>query len=383
MATGDSNYEKCNTIPVLITLGIHLIVVSVAVKAFRLAIIFHNKHSRRVDLQDPKLAMIVACLYIPDIIILAVWLGSHPLTPIYVEEGDWQILRCYSSTTGYPWGLFGYGVAKLLVALRYTYFTRNVYSQYNETKAVLFAVYNVIIGLVIGLVSFVITGMNREAEMILLLIALALVSFGTSASIVGSRIFYAFFLTAYMVPVTLGSTGQSNKIKLGTPLILTKPGNRDQGERSSGITSLSGAGGTKDSNLNNSTTAVTDDDYKGKADLSVFEVSIRKRSLLAWFSRWYSGLVMIGKTNPEPSLIISMWDDVTVAGTEKLRPSKTVYLTRDQITYASFFGGNRVTVEHADGVFDIDLPNDRLVIQFIETYAQHMGKVENKSASNA
>ncbi|KAJ3086198.1 hypothetical protein HK102_013417 [Quaeritorhiza haematococci] len=384
MATGDSNYGQCNATPVLITIGVHLIVVSVAVKAFRLATIFHNKHNRRVDLQDSKLALIVACLYIPDIIILAVWLGTDPLTPVYVEEGDWQIVRCYSSTTGYPWGLFGYGVAKLSVALRYTYLTRNVYSQFNETKAVLFAVYNVIIGLVIGLVSFVITGMNREGEIILLLIALAVVSFGTSASIVGSRVFYAFFQTANMVSATLGGTSQSSKTKLPTPQILAKPGKGDQGERTFG--SATRAGGTavvavaKDSSQNKSTAAVTDDDYKGKADLSFFEVSIRKRSLLAWSSRWYSGLVVVGKMN-EPSLIISMWDDV--AGTDNLRPSKTVYLTRDQITQVSLSGENRVTVESAHGLFDLDLPNERLVIQFVKTYTEHIGKVENKSASHA
>ncbi|KAJ3088276.1 hypothetical protein HK102_009134 [Quaeritorhiza haematococci] len=385
LATGEPNYGQCNATPVLITLGIHLIVVSVAVKAFRLATIFHNKHNRRVDLQDSKLAMVVGCLYIPDIIILAVWLGTQPLTPVYVEEGDWQIVRCYSSTTGYPWGLFGYGVAKLSVALRYTYLTRNVYSQFNETKAVLFAVYNVIIGLVIGLVSFVITGMNREGEMILLLIALAVVSFGTSASIVGSRVFYAFFQTANMVSVTIGSTGQSSKTKLPTPQILARPGKRDQGERSFGSTSGGAAAAVvavpKDSNQNYSTTGVTDEDYKGKADLSVFEGSIRRRSLLAWFSRWYSGLVMIGKMNPEPGLIISMWDDV--AGTDKLGPSKTVCLTRNQIAQVSFLGKNHVTVESAHGVFDLDLPNERLATHFVETYTQLMGKVENKSASQS
>ncbi|KAJ3090799.1 hypothetical protein HK102_002619 [Quaeritorhiza haematococci] len=385
MSTGDPNYGQCNASPVLITLGIHLIVVSVAVKAFRLATIFHNKHNRRVDLQDSKLALIVACLYIPDIIILAVWLGSDPLIPVYVEEGDWQIVRCYSHTTGYPWGLFGYGVAKLSVALRYTYLTRNVYSQFNETKAVLFAVYNVIIGLVTGLVSFVITGMNREGEIILLLIALAVASFGTSASIVGSRVFYAFFQTAHVVAVALGGTGQSSKTKLPTPQILAKPGKRHQGKPSSGSTGGSGGaavvGIAKDSNLNNSTAAVTDDDFIGKADLSVFEVSIRKRSLIAWFSRWYSGLVMIGKMNPEPSLIISMWDDV--AGTDKLGPSKTVCLTRNQIAHVSFLGKNHVMVESAHGVFDLDLPNERLATLFVETYTQNVGKVENKSPSQS
>ncbi|KAJ3078779.1 hypothetical protein HK102_004245 [Quaeritorhiza haematococci] len=277
------------------------------------------------------------------------------------------------------------GVAKLSVALRYTYWTRNIYSQFNETKAVLFAVYNVIIGLVIGLVSFVITGMNREGEMILLLIDLAVVSVGTSASIVGSRVFYAFFQTANMVSVTIGSTGQSSKTKLPTPQILAKPGNRYQGKQSFGsATRTSGTGVVgvaEDSNQNNSTAAVTDDDYKEKADLFVFEVSIRKRSLLAWFSRWYSGLVMIDKTNPERSLIISMWDEV--AGTDKLGPSKTICLTRYQIAQISLLGKNHVTIESAHGVFDLDLPNERLATQFVETYTQNMGKFENKSGSNA
>ncbi|KAJ3088274.1 hypothetical protein HK102_009132 [Quaeritorhiza haematococci] len=65
---------------------------------------------------------------------------------------------------------------------------------------------------------------------------------------------------------------------------MNRPGKRDQGEQSSGLTSGAGGGAgvavSKDSNQNYSTAAVMDDDYKRKADLSVFEVSIRKRSLL-------------------------------------------------------------------------------------------------------
>ncbi|KAJ3089692.1 hypothetical protein HK102_005735 [Quaeritorhiza haematococci] len=336
---------------------------------------------RRVALRDDKLAVIVGCLYIPDIILLAIWLSKRPLGPIFVEEsGESQVLKCYSDTSGYPWALFAYGLVKLLVALRYTYLTRNVFSRFNETKTVLFAVYNVSIGLVIGIVSFAITGLQREGAMLLLLIALAGTSFGTSASVVGSRVIYAFVdMTSgnkRKFASNSGAVGGISKGKTDTgydqnPQILGRRGLKDPLDvsmMSSGVSHFV-------ADISTNAGKHKDEDYIGQGDLIGFEGSIRQRSMLVWTSKWYTCLILVGTVNKEPNLILSVYDGVT--GSPKLAPTWSVVLAQNQVTDVAVVEGCAVKIDSTRGTFDIDFPSASLAARFVEEYERRIGK-DNK-----
>ncbi|KAJ3090957.1 hypothetical protein HK102_002118 [Quaeritorhiza haematococci] len=306
------------------------------------------------------------------------------MVAIYVEEGgEWQTPKCYSNAPGFPWGLFGYGLAKLLFALRYTYLTRNVYTRYNETKAVLFAVYNVLIGLVLGLVSYAITGLQREGAIILLLIALAVASFGTSASVVGSRVVYALVdITSSKPRTSTGSAGSAGiKNDSGSyeqdPQILVR-----RGLKALPDVSMAKTGNSEPIPTNsNDGSKKKDDDYVCQGDLIGYEASVRQRSVVLWLSKWYSCLVIIGNVNTEPNIIISIYEDITGSG--KLVPTRTMTLIGEQVGDVVFLEKNTVKIDTTRGVFDVDFPSASLAAQFVEAYQKRMGKpkFDNKSSA--
>ncbi|KAJ3092385.1 hypothetical protein HK102_007991 [Quaeritorhiza haematococci] len=356
LSTSDMGYSECNAFPPLISVGLHLILVSIGVKAFRLEKIFRNKNNRRIALKDEKLAMIVVATYIPDAILLIVWLSIAPLQPTYVEEGSWQVLRCTSKTSGFPWALFGLGVAKLAVALKYTYATRNVYLQYNEVKAVLFTCYNILSGMITGLVALALEGLGREGQMILLIIALATSSLGISTTIVGSRIYYAFMEKhGHKLQSTLGPHSSSN----------------EHGLRRGPSKSTVGANITT-----NTQDTKAEENAKTQAEFTVFNAAVRQQR--NWFSNspWFAGFIMIGKVDRKarPTVHISLWEDDVSGGKEARRPTQALILTSEQIAQVSTVAemGNTVRMECSRGNFDLDFATDAQAAQFIEVFQNQM-----------
>ncbi|KAJ3070090.1 hypothetical protein HK102_006762, partial [Quaeritorhiza haematococci] len=261
------------------------------------------------------------------------------------------------------------------------------------TKTVLFAVYNVIIGLVIGLVSFVITGLQREGSMMLLLIALAVTSFGTSASVVGTRVIYACVEMMggnKRLMVSSGrDTGSRNRSETEyeqKPQILGRPsarGFKDTPETSAtGNNPLVAPWSQGSTNNENEPEAAKkkDDDYMGHGDAVGFEGSIRQRSMLVGMSKWYTCLIMIVKVNGEPYLSIGMYDDSMGSG--KLSLARSVLLTRDQVLEVAVVMKNAVKIDTTKGVYDVDFPSGSLASQFVEKCQTRIGKndkVDNKS----
>ncbi|KAJ3091644.1 hypothetical protein HK102_013955 [Quaeritorhiza haematococci] len=234
--------------------------------------------NRKIKLRDPQLAAILALTYVPDLAILIVWLTNSPLEPVMVETGTVQSLRCVTRSGGFAWGLFGYGLAKLLVALRFTYLTRNVYSKYNETKSVLFAVYTVMVGIAIAIASFAVQDLGREGQIILLLIALSSASIGTSTAIAGYRIFFAL----------QDGEGISSQTTGASPGMTAK---KPSPTKSNPIA-------TSSAPWANATTG--SERAYGETQLKGFHASIRERRL--WFSRWTACWIC---TSHGGSLIIS------------------------------------------------------------------------------
>ncbi|KAJ3091839.1 hypothetical protein HK102_013222 [Quaeritorhiza haematococci] len=328
LSTTTPTYAACNTVPVLITTGLHLIVVSIAVKAIRLSIIFHNKRSRRIKLKDEKLAGIVLSLFILDIILLAVWLSLDPMKPVYVEENQWQVLRCHSGSQ-IPWALFAYGLAKLIVALKYTYSTRGVYSEYNETKAVR--------------AKKTLVEHRLEGHLILLTIALATTSFGTSITVVGSRLVYTLF------EIT-GKTSQMQSMSSNRREWMAK------------LQQHGGGGQSGDPETGSQAIIVVES--------SAFECAIRKRSLFTPVSRWYSCYATLSRNNPEPNLNVTFWDNVG----EKLKLVRSINMTAQEVGRVVSDGDCQVKLDSSRGNFDISFVSETAVAAFIEVFNKFMPK---------
>ncbi|KAJ3090423.1 hypothetical protein HK102_003781 [Quaeritorhiza haematococci] len=389
---------SCTPTPVLITTGIHLVLVSIAVKAFRLNIIFRNKvrnytakehvNRRNMALKDTHLAMAVLGFYIPDVILLAIWLSVEPLRPMYVEESGTQVLRCYTNKSGYAWALFAYAMVKLLVALRYTYTTRDVYSRYNETKTVLFAVYNVIIGLVLGLVSLTLSGLPKEAEMILLTIALALTSFGTSTTVVGTRVYYAV-----LQKVGEEESASDSQQRAG----LHKSGKIGPASNHGKAMGASTAETTSDRNKSHTAVRLASGvDIMGThgdvlmTNCFVYEGSARRRVTgFLWSARWYLCSIIVALVDSGPTLTIVFLDgsekkdDEKNNSTQSMRAIRSVSVAQNQITALNVTKDKMVVaVDTQAGTFDIDLWEEQVASAFVETCSKAMGlgKGDSKQA---
>ncbi|KAJ3089561.1 minichromosome maintenance protein 5 [Quaeritorhiza haematococci] len=228
--------------------------------------------------------------------------------------------------------------------------------------------------------------------MILLLIALSVTSFGTSASVVGTRVIYAFVEMmggSKRLMVSSGRDSASNRNKSETeyeqePQILGRPSTRgfkDTPEASaSGYNPLVAPWTQEPANNANEPLVgkKKDQGYIGQGDAIGFEGSIRQRSILVGLSKWYTCLIMIVKVNAEPYLSIAMYDDATGSG--KLSPTRSVILARDQVLEVAVVMKNAVKIDTTKGVYDVDFPSGSLASQFVEMYQKRMGK--NERADN-
>ncbi|KAJ3085636.1 hypothetical protein HK102_013979 [Quaeritorhiza haematococci] len=222
-------------------------------------------------------------------------------------------------------------------------------------KAVLFTCYNILSGIIVGLVALALDGLSREGQMVLLMLALATSSLGISTTIVGSRIYYALLDRKETEQRTYGSLSRDNR--LGTSKSI---------------------GGTPkiNSNAQNTVPSSAEDSNRAQADLTVFKVAVRQQRTWFMSSSWFPGIIMVGKIDrtSRPTVHISLWKDDVSGGQEARRPTQSMILTLGQIgqVFAVADTGNTVRIECSRGICDLDFPTDAKATQFVEVFQSQM-----------
>ncbi|KAJ3077424.1 hypothetical protein HK102_005247 [Quaeritorhiza haematococci] len=180
----------CYAVPVTVDLAFHLIVVSVLVKQYRLFMIF-DYPGYPMAVKDRQLGAALVISWIPDLVVFILWFVLDPPAALRVDVGSpafQTVSQCVSKSTGWAWGISAYAFLKLILAFRYSYLTRNVASEYNESKSSIFTIYNLVLCIALGILGTNGTSFGKLAESILVMVALSLAAIITFSFLVGSKL---------------------------------------------------------------------------------------------------------------------------------------------------------------------------------------------------
>ncbi|KJE98253.1 hypothetical protein CAOG_008244 [Capsaspora owczarzaki ATCC 30864] len=138
----------CRAIPWLLGLGFDLVYGAMLAKAWRIHKIFNNRLRRRIMLTDGNLIKHIVIFAMHDIILNAVWVGVDPLGLEYhvlssSSSGTTVTSQCRSDNFGIYLAIYlAFKGAVLLAGIYLAIACRNVADQFNESKQLGFAIYN-------------------------------------------------------------------------------------------------------------------------------------------------------------------------------------------------------------------------------------------------
>ncbi|KNE69782.1 hypothetical protein AMAG_14321 [Allomyces macrogynus ATCC 38327] len=134
----------------LLALGMCTILGSIIVKTMRIYLIFGNRYQMQFNLKDSRLLGGVLAMAAVDLVLLGAWTGAAAPSPIIstVSTTTYTYLCSTSSDTGgtaITVILATFHASQLLVACWLSFKIRNVATNYNESKYIALAAYNILL----------------------------------------------------------------------------------------------------------------------------------------------------------------------------------------------------------------------------------------------
>ncbi|KAI9097230.1 periplasmic binding protein-like I [Phlyctochytrium arcticum] len=177
--------STCNLFMAMLALGVSMIVGSLLVKMFRLYRIFENRRAMTRQLGTKRLLFGTGSVVFLELILVVVWSAAFPLTPREIVDiiNERRYYECASSNTAansiFPIIMYVYNGLLISTCCYFAFATRNIYSMFNETKAIGVAIYNVFFCVVIILI---ITYVGRPTIAVGFYVRSAMILFGTGVS---------------------------------------------------------------------------------------------------------------------------------------------------------------------------------------------------------
>lgn len=176
---GKPHVAACNFQPWLLGLSVNLMIAFLFAKTFRIWRIFKSPFIRK-KITDWQLLILVGIIMIPCVLILIAWTAfSTPTATIVHVNGEDHYVCETGGLTGPPGGyvffgiLVGYTSIVLLFGVFLAFVTRNVPSEYSESKLVGYSVYNLMFLAAVGIpVFFVLRNVSPVAGWIIRTIAI-------------------------------------------------------------------------------------------------------------------------------------------------------------------------------------------------------------------
>eukprot|EP01104_Vermistella_antarctica_P016102 TRINITY_DN5422_c0_g1_i1.p1 TRINITY_DN5422_c0_g1~~TRINITY_DN5422_c0_g1_i1.p1 ORF type:complete len:525 (-),score=73.33 TRINITY_DN5422_c0_g1_i1:126-1700(-) len=144
---------SCATIPWLLGMGATLFFGCIVVRTWRISQIFTSNEFKVTSIQDYHLGLFLAVLMIIEVTILAIWTGVDRLEAVLVIDDDDRPSEGYTecqegdiSIWAWVGPLVGFNLALGLIGVYFCFRVRNVEQiVFNESKELLFAIYNVLL----------------------------------------------------------------------------------------------------------------------------------------------------------------------------------------------------------------------------------------------
>ncbi|KAI8821033.1 periplasmic binding protein-like I [Fimicolochytrium jonesii] len=141
---------SCNSYMALLTVGFGTVVGGILVKLRRLYRIFDNRIAHRRASSNTELLAQSGAILLIELLLVFIWSGAFPL--LANEHNDLRYAthyyQCASSNHGageaMMLAVFIYNGLLVLACCYFAFATRNIYSAYNEAKAIGIAIYNIL-----------------------------------------------------------------------------------------------------------------------------------------------------------------------------------------------------------------------------------------------
>ena len=178
----------CSALNWTAQLGFTLLFAPLFLKAYRIYRIFGGKKLKVVKITNTSLLQGLAAIVLLDVIYLSVWQGVAPMSSVITmqlesDQREHSYQQCSFSATDTSTHFFVASVvikaAWLCVGVLLAFSTRSVTDQFNESKSIALAIYNVVfaVGLIAPLTALI--AAQGDVRVILLLFCLLWVSYFT------------------------------------------------------------------------------------------------------------------------------------------------------------------------------------------------------------
>ncbi|KAJ3179374.1 hypothetical protein HDU87_002983 [Geranomyces variabilis] len=195
-AVGIPTKTSCNSYMALMAVGFGTVVGGILVKLRRLYRIFDNRIAHRRASPNSELLAESGVIVLVEFILVFIWAGGYPLLP--QEHNDLvaatHYYTCESANTSASKGLsaavFVYNGLLVLACCYFAFATRDIYSAYNEAKAIGVAIYNILFCAIIILLTTLLTPLSPVPGF-LIRSAFVLVAVGVAYAALCGRFLYS------------------------------------------------------------------------------------------------------------------------------------------------------------------------------------------------
>ena len=216
MFVGERDTALCRTVPTVLTLGFTLMYSSLAVKMYRIDVLFNNKNMKLVTMGVRQMMLILGFIVGADLIavLLFVFVDNVEASTTYdsVQGVLIPYFECVSST-GSPLGivLLFMKIVLLCYGLLLGFRVRNAPSDYQEVKVIVMGVYNTALSVIVVMPMYFYLDLDRDVRFILASCGILYAFNGATAMIVIPKI-YHIIKGDIKVESALMNVAQSQKV---------------------------------------------------------------------------------------------------------------------------------------------------------------------------
>ncbi|KAJ3165765.1 Metabotropic GABA-B receptor subtype 3A [Geranomyces variabilis] len=144
------NEVSCNAYMCVLAVGFGTVVACILVRLHRLYRIFDNRAMHRKAVSNTTLFGYAGVILVGEIILMLIWAGRFPLLANYHADiaGGREYYECATrdslAAKAMLGAMFAYNAALVLICCWLAYATRNIYSAYNQAKAIGITIYNIL-----------------------------------------------------------------------------------------------------------------------------------------------------------------------------------------------------------------------------------------------
>ena len=192
---GERDTALCRSVPSLLTLGFTLMYASLALKMYRIHILFNNKMMKVVTVGVRQMMAILGCILAAEILCLMLFIFVDDLKAGVVYEAMRGALipyfECQSSASS-PLGivLIFMKILLLFYGLVLGFRVRNAPADYQEVKVIVMGVYNTALAVIVVMPMYFYLDLDRDVQFILVSCGILYCFNGATAMVVIPKILH-------------------------------------------------------------------------------------------------------------------------------------------------------------------------------------------------